>query len=184
MLAEQPGREGEAEAAIREAITAGDADAWHHLGYLLAKQPGREGEAEAAIREAIAAGVTDAWLYLGVLLSKQPNREAEAAAAYREAIDSGATPGLRKRRRPPGRALGPAGRRGGRACRLRAVRARCREAVRVDLSDSTIARMARAKAAVARRPWALRLHRAIAGVICRLGPVLRSSWQQARRRPS
>ena len=55
LLAEQPGREAEAEAAYREAIAAGDAGAWDGVGVILARQPGREAEAESAFKRAIAA---------------------------------------------------------------------------------------------------------------------------------
>ena len=56
MLAAQPGREEEAEAAYRVAVTAGQSDGWLGVGYVLAAQPDRLGDAEAAYREAIAAG--------------------------------------------------------------------------------------------------------------------------------
>ena len=49
----------EQEAGYREAIAAGNTDAWNSLGLLLAKLPGREVEAEAAYREAIACAATD-----------------------------------------------------------------------------------------------------------------------------
>jgi YD repeat-containing protein len=82
LLSKQPGREDEAEAAYREAITTGDTNARFNLGWLLSKQPGREAEAEAAYREAITTGDSDAWNNLGWLLSEQPGRDEEAEAAY------------------------------------------------------------------------------------------------------
>ena len=61
--------------AIREAIAAGNPDAWNSLGWLLATQPGREEETEASYRRAIAAGNTLAVNNLGLLLAGQPGRE-------------------------------------------------------------------------------------------------------------
>lgn len=89
VLSNQPGRQEEAEAAYRAAITAGNAKAWLNLGNLLVKQPGRGGEAEAAYRKAIDAGHTDSWFTLGYVLSAQPGREDETEAAYRAAIGAG-----------------------------------------------------------------------------------------------
>ena len=91
VLAEQPGRETEAEQAYRQAIDAGiDAGiegAYNGLGLLLAEQPGREAEAEQAYRQAIDEGADITYLNLGTLLAQQPGREAEAEQAYREAIN-------------------------------------------------------------------------------------------------
>ncbi len=71
-LADQSGREAEAEAAYRTAMAAGHAGAANNLGNLLAGQPGREGEAEAAYRVGMAAGDAVAFL--------QPRQPAGRAA--------------------------------------------------------------------------------------------------------
>ena len=90
LLSKQPGREGEAEAFLREAMQI---DPKHiqsrtELGRLLSKQPGREGEAEAFLREAIRIDPKNLHPHteLGRLLSKQPGREGEAEAFLRETI--------------------------------------------------------------------------------------------------
>ena len=152
-------------------------------GWVAEKMPG--GDAEAAYREAIAAGDNDARFNLGNLLSEQPGREGEAEAAYREAIDSSATGQVVE---AAAAKLGELlARQGDVAGAHAAFEVAARAAARrmgCDLADSTIAKLARFRTAVARRPWALRLNRSIGAVICRLGPVLRSRWQRTRRRPN
>jgi len=54
-LAQQPGRELEAEVAYHEAIAAGSDYSWFALGYLLAQQPDRGRDAEDAYRAAMRA---------------------------------------------------------------------------------------------------------------------------------
>jgi len=91
LLAEQPERTDEAEAAYRKAAEIDPAYAapWNNLGNLLAQQPERADEAEAAYRKAIELDPTDAtpWLNLGLLLAQQPERTDEAETAYRKAIE-------------------------------------------------------------------------------------------------
>ena len=91
LLAEQPQRADEAEAAHRKAIEIDPADAalWNNLGLLLAKQPQHTDEAEGAYRKAIQTGPCNAipWNNLGVFLAKQPERGDEAEVAYRKAIE-------------------------------------------------------------------------------------------------
>jgi len=90
-LAEQPGREGDAEAAYLNAISANTTDAHVNLGLLLAGQPARVAEGEAALRAALAAGDGDAWPNLAWLLSRQPERRDEALFVCRQAIAAGHT---------------------------------------------------------------------------------------------
>lgn len=56
LLEEQPGREGEAEHAYREAARAGSAEGWFNLGVVLARAAGREIDAEHAYRAASRPG--------------------------------------------------------------------------------------------------------------------------------
>lgn len=90
LLHKLPGREADAEAAYREAIAAGSANATYNLGLLLAPQPGRGAEAEALLRTALAAGDESAWNTLGNLFSRQPDRRDEAIEALRQAVRVGA----------------------------------------------------------------------------------------------
>jgi hypothetical protein len=48
LLADQPGRESEAEGAFRQAVDAGDPDGWCGLAVPLAQQEGRDKEAQEA----------------------------------------------------------------------------------------------------------------------------------------
>jgi tetratricopeptide (TPR) repeat protein len=89
VLARQPGREAEAESAFRDAINAGDREAYVDLGALLANQPSREQEAERAFRVAAEAGLDSGTANLGHFLVGQPGREAEAEQLVRKAIDAG-----------------------------------------------------------------------------------------------
>lgn len=92
LLADQPGREHEAEAVLRESLTWEDlADrraVLIDLGLLLAGQPGRLAEAEDALKEAMDDTYygCKAALVLGRLLAEQPGRESEAEAALRAAM--------------------------------------------------------------------------------------------------
>ena len=90
LLSKQPGREGEAEAFLRE-ILKFDPDniqSRTELGRLLSNQSGREGEAEAFLREILKfdPGNIQSRTELGRLLAKQPGREGEAEDFLREAI--------------------------------------------------------------------------------------------------
>lgn len=89
LLSRLPGREAEAEEALRVAADNGEATGWFNLGLLLAGQPGREREAEAAFRTAMAGGVVAAYLNLGTLLSQQAGRDREAEEAFRTAMAGG-----------------------------------------------------------------------------------------------
>jgi len=60
LLAEQPGREDEAEQAYRAAINVGPPSAYLGLGVLLARQPNRKAEGCEALREAQVRGVAEA----------------------------------------------------------------------------------------------------------------------------
>lgn len=187
LLAAQPGREEEAEAAYREAIAAGDKHAPYNLGLLLAKQPGRDAEAEAVLREAIAAGDTDAWYLLGRLLAKQRGREQEAEAAYREAIDCAHGRVLEAAAVSLGELLAGQGDLAGAHAAFEMHARAFAKRWECDLSDSTIARTAHFKTAVARRPGALRLMR-LAHSLEETGRLvfwrLRQTWQRTRRRPN
>jgi tetratricopeptide (TPR) repeat protein len=87
ILARQPGREAEAEAAflaednpqIRPMVQA-------ELGQLLMHVPGREADAERALRE---SGLSHTKFMLGSMLSRIPGREEEAIAALRQAAEAG-----------------------------------------------------------------------------------------------
>jgi tetratricopeptide (TPR) repeat protein len=87
-LADLPGREAEAEAALRKAIESGAVLANITLGNLLARQQGRESEAAQAFRDAIEVSLEEERIYwpLGQLLAKQPARVDEAEAALRRAM--------------------------------------------------------------------------------------------------
>ena len=165
LLATRRGRRQQAEAAYRDAIAAGHADGWVGVGNLLAKQRGRSREAEVAYREAIAAGAAPAyaWKGLGWVLAKQPGREEEAEAAYREAIAaSDSDQILPAAAANLGELLARQGDlAGARAAYETGARAFARRRG-ADLSDSTIARLARMRIAVASRPWLLRLKRLLA----------------------
>jgi tetratricopeptide (TPR) repeat protein len=89
LLAEVPGREGEAEAAYRAAIAAGNLNARNNLGRLLSRLPGRAGEAEEVLCAAIAAGDVFAPNSLAVLLRSQAGRTPEAEAAAQEGVVRG-----------------------------------------------------------------------------------------------
>lgn len=68
VLAKQPGREAEAEAAFSRGAEAGDTGAWYELGWLMAEQPGREEEAEGAYRRGDERGHAEAANNLGNML--------------------------------------------------------------------------------------------------------------------
>ncbi len=89
ILAEQPGREAEAEEAFRSAIAGGNAYARHHLAFLLANKLGRLDDAERVLREAVALGDYVAGGYLGELLLRRPDGAREAEGLFRDAIAHG-----------------------------------------------------------------------------------------------
>ena len=119
------------------------------------------------------------------MLAKQPSREGEAGAAYRDAIESGATGQvLEAAAGNLGELLARQGDVAGAHAAFEVAERATATRMGCDLADSTIAKLARFRTAVARRPWALRLNRSICAVVGRLGPVLRSRWQRIRRRPT
>ena len=84
-----PGREREAESALRQAIDRGMGRASYTLAALLQSQPGREADAEQAYRDSIQAGMPGVQLHLARLLVRLPGREADAERAYLQAMDEG-----------------------------------------------------------------------------------------------
>ena len=87
-IAQEPGREAEAEAAYRLAAEAGYLGAWVNVGALRA-QAGDDQGAEACYRTGAEGGESLGWVNLAYLLCDKPGREAEAAVAYRAAIEAG-----------------------------------------------------------------------------------------------
>ena len=87
ILARQPGREAEAEAAlVAEADPGIRPFVQDALGQLLMRMPGREADAERALRD---CGLPDAQFVLAGLLRGMPGREEEAVEALRRAAESG-----------------------------------------------------------------------------------------------
>jgi len=87
ILARQPGREAEAEAALlAEAEPSIRPMVQLELGQLLRRRPGREADAERALRD---SGLPEAQFILAGLLRKRPGREEEAVEALWRAAESG-----------------------------------------------------------------------------------------------
>jgi tetratricopeptide (TPR) repeat protein len=89
LLAQQAGRQGEAEVAFKRAIELGEETAYLKLAVLLHFQGIRQDEAELAARAAIESGQEVAYHILGLILERQPGREDEAEQAYRQGIAAG-----------------------------------------------------------------------------------------------
>jgi Tfp pilus assembly protein PilF len=79
----------DAEKKIRDAIAAGDKDAYDSLAMYLSGKPGREKDAEQAFSDAFAAGVGSHMNYAN-FVAHQPGREKDAERAYRKAADAAA----------------------------------------------------------------------------------------------
>jgi tetratricopeptide (TPR) repeat protein len=87
ILARWPGREAEAEAALRaEANPTVRPMALFQLGQLLIGMPGREADAEQALRD---SSLPEALAMLASMLYRKPGREEEAIEALRRAAESG-----------------------------------------------------------------------------------------------
>jgi tetratricopeptide (TPR) repeat protein len=89
LLAQQPGREQEAEKFFLAGVAEGIELAYVNYAHLLARLDGRAHEAEVWLREAIGRGVTQAYESLGNHLRTLPGREKETEDAYRQGSQAG-----------------------------------------------------------------------------------------------